>query len=276
MPFSITLNNHTLAAVTTLAAIYPLLHRDDAPSPLSFATSGFFAGLTCCLELPAAAFLGLLGLAMLWRDWRRTLLLFAPMALVPIVAELWVNHAAVHLWVPVYSKFGGPWYLYPGSHWAKSVAEHGKISIDFARHRESIYVYWFHVLIGHHGLFSLTPIWLLSVVGLFASLRRGKHWDRVLAAMTLPLSLIVIGFYLLDSDNYGGWTSGLRWLIWLTPLWLLTLLPIADRLATSVWGRRLGYALLVVSVFSAAYPAWNPWRHPWIYHLLEARGWLPY
>jgi len=29
-------------------------------------------------------------------------------------------------------------------------------------------------------------------------------------------------------------------------------------------------------VFSASYPALNPWRHPWLYHFLDARGWIPY
>ena len=27
-------------------------------------------------------------------------------------------------------------------------------------------LYAFHVLIGHHGILSLTPVWLLSAVGL--------------------------------------------------------------------------------------------------------------
>ena len=40
--------------------------------------------------------------------------------------------------------------------------------------------------------------------------------------------------------------------------------------------RRFGYALLAVSVFSATYPAWNAWRHPWLYQFLEARGWVQY
>jgi hypothetical protein len=84
---------------------------------------------------------------------------------------------------------------------------------------------------------------------------------------------VVIGFYLfvLDRWNYGGGTAGPRWLIWLTPLWLLTLLPAADGLARRRWGRGAALTLL-----AAAYPAWTPWRHPWIYTLLEALGWTPY
>ena len=58
------------------------------------------------------------------------------------------------------------------------------------------------------------------------------------------LSLIVIGYYLFKSDNYGGWTNGPRWLMWLSPFWLLTMLPIVDRLGQRCWGRAFGLVLL--------------------------------
>ena len=78
------------------------------------------------------------------------------------------------------------------------------------------------------------------------------------------------------SDNYGGFTVGLRWLMWLSPLWLLCLLPSADRLGLSRGGRLLATFCLAMSVLSATYSAWNPWRHPWIYDLLIALGWPGY
>jgi len=34
--------------------------------------------------------------------------------------------------------------------------------------------------------------------------------------------------------------------------------------------------LLALSVLSVSYPAWNPWRHPWIYNLLEALDRIKY
>ena len=35
-------------------------------------------------------------------------------------------------------------------------------------------------------------------------------------------------------------------------------------------------ALLAVSVLSASYPAWGPWRQPWFYNWMDAHGLLPY
>jgi hypothetical protein len=164
-----------------------------------------------------------------------------------------------------------------------------KYGIDWARKtgREGPAMYAVHVLVGHHGVFSLTPIWVLAATAMIIGVMRMRDAPATPQAaraelpwfvppLGLALSVVVIGFYLVKSDNYGGWTQGLRWLMWLTPIWLTCLLPMADRLAASRWGRALGYALLAVSVFSASYEPWNPWRHPWIYDLMQEMGWEGY
>src|SRR5262249_62146960 len=96
-----------------------------------------------------------------------------------------------------------------------------------------------------------------------------------LAGLTLVLTVVVVGFYLIRSNNYGGWTAGPRWLMWLTPLWLLTMLPVVDRLGRSRVGRLVAYLLLGGSMMSMSYPGWNPWRHPWGYRFMDAHGGIP-
>ena len=76
--------------------------------------------------------------------------------------------------------------------------------------------------------------------------------------------------------NYGGYTSGPRWLFWLTPLFLLALAPAADALGKTSIGRGIAYLCLGASAFSATYPWANPWRHPWIYQWCEYMDWLHY
>ena len=87
---------------------------------------------------------------------------------------------------------------------------------------------------------------------------------------------MILGFYIIKTDNYGGLTCGPRWFIWLTPFWLLTMIPVVDWLGVRRWGRCSGYLLLAVAVFSATYPSNDPWRHPWLYQLLEYCGWVNY
>ena len=303
--FAITFNNHSIATYCILFALYPTLkildseQRSLSPPWWWFLLAGFFASLAACSELPAASFaLALFVILLRWSP-KKTLVFFLPAALVPLAAFILTNVAAVGQLRLAYSEFGGPWYEYEGSHWRYTPGE-VKNGIDWAWTKESRWQYAFHVLFGHHGLFSLTPILLLAVCGMirftFADIRywilanrqqeppgaenpeADNAWlQSLLAVLTLVLTIVVVAFYLNQyRPNYGGWTCGLRWLMWLSPLWLLCMLPVADHLAGCKWGRLLAYLMLGVSVFSANFAASNPWRHPWIYRLMEALGWQGY
>jgi hypothetical protein len=288
--FAVTLNNHTPAAYCALFALcvaLPALSDPRTPGAWwHFALAGLLAALTATLEMPAASFAVLLLFLLLLRSPGRTLLFAVPAAALPVAAYFLTNYLAIGQLKPVQSEFGGPAYDYPGSNFHSGLG-HG---IDYAWQQESQAAYVFHFLIGHHGVFSLTPVWVLAFLGmfwgagkLFAALGRERTlaclWGEkqtwpLVATVGLVLSVVVIGFYLtmIPTWNYGGWTSGPRWLIWLTPFWLLALLPVADRLSARRWGRGVAYVLLAFSVLSASYPAWNPWRHPWIYNVLQAFG----
>ena len=92
------------------------------------------------------------------------------------------------------------------------------------------------------------------------------------------ISLACLVFYVnqpLMNRNYGGIASGLRWIFWLAPLWLLVMLPAADAMASRRWTRGLASVLLAVSVLSASYPTWNPWTHPWLTVFSQYLGWGP-
>ena len=126
--------------------------------------------------------------------------------------------------------------------------------------------YAFHVLVGHHGIFSLTPIWFLRSracgCGCGRPIRCGVNLAIGFAAMTLICLVFYIGFRPQEDRNYGGMTSGFRWMFWFTPLWIVMMIPAADRLARSTGGQVFAAVLLSFSVLSASYPTWNPWVQP--------------
>jgi hypothetical protein len=290
-PFIVTFNNHSVAVVSTMVTLVAALHIWTRASASSwwYVLAGFAAGFTACNELPALALTAGLFLVFLTRSPRGTLLFYAPAAALPLLAQFGTNYLALGQLDFAYSKFGGPWYEYEGSHWRviPGVVTHG---IDWAGNSETRTQYAFHLILGHHGLFSLTPLFLLGFLGMIQGSLRTKaptaekdedgnslHLPWLLFPAALALSLLVIGFYLFNKTvNYGGWSTGPRWLLWLTPLWLVAMLPVLDRWQRSSWGRGIAIVLLALSVLAASYPAWNPWRHPWIYRYMDANGLIPY
>jgi len=292
-PFLNTFNNHTLGTFCAVFALYAALKirppgdadgstwRNDA----LYVVAGLFAGFTATNELPALAFTALLGVLLLVRSPWRAVALYGGAALLPIAAEVLNDYVATGELMPIYAKFGTPWYEYEGSHW---VYTPGRRGIDWAgRNGETKPVYALHLLVGHHGFFSLTPIYLLGLWGMGAAVWRLRQqgWSREkigpitwaeVGTLTLVLSVVIVGYYIYKSDNYGGFSNGPRWLMWLAPFWLLTMLPAVDGLGRSRWGRALALVLLGLSVFSASYSSWNPWRHPWIYDWMNSRHWIEY
>jgi hypothetical protein len=165
------------------------------------------------------------------------------------------------------------WYEYEGSYWTPEA----KQGVD--RGEASPAVYAFHVLIGHRGIFSLTPLWILSVVGIVLWARSRDSTLRGFAALVIVLTLVVLAFYLLRPQvdrNYGGIACGFRWMFWFIPLWTLCLVPAADAIARVRMARIAAWTLLLISVMSAAYANLNPWSHSWLYDYWTYVHWISY
>ena len=163
------------------------------------------------------------------------------------------------------------WYEYPESPWLlpnKSGVDQGEPDAG---------VYAFHCLVGHHGIFSLTPLWILSLCGMPMLFRGNYRKFSWVGLMTMIVSLVVVAFYLsrpLEDRNYGGGTSALRWLLWLTPLWIYSAVPFVELISKSIWGKIIVVLLVAASIASCHYSAMNPWVHPWLYDVLVRMEWI--
>ena len=163
------------------------------------------------------------------------------------------------------------WYDYPGSYWLTTNRK--KSEVD--RGQADVGLYGFHLLLGHHGFFSLTPLWIMGLAGLWVLVFDGRWNLRWWGVVGILLSLVVVGFYLTRPEmdrNYGGMTSGPRWLFWLIPFYLVGLVPIVDGLGRFRWGYWLCLVVLGLSVLSAWYAMDNPWVHPWLYEVWSWTG----
>ena len=307
--FAVTLNNHIIAAVCVLVAIdaaMRILYENERRLRF-FALAVAAASFAVAVELPALLLLTLVGLALLWKYPRETLTAGVPAAFIVLGAAVGTNYVAHDTIKPAYGFrdrgndeqgeprdwTNGNWYNYTfeirdpnnpdkppriaQSYWSRDERSLARRSgVD--RGDPSLANYGFHMLVGHHGIFSLTPIWVFSLVGMFGlCVRRDPRSLRLLGGIIVVITGVVFVFYLMqpqENRNYGGMTTGLRWTFWLVPLWLLALLPAADWTAGSR-GRRITItACLALSVMSASYATWNPWSHPWIADLLAHLGWI--
>lgn len=280
--FTPVLNNHLFGAAAAAVTVdqWLRLASDDRPRPGASLLAGLAAAMTIVCELPALALATLVGLSLVARRPAETLARFAPAALFVAAAFFATNYWAHNSLRPPYAHRSATdpadnWYDYEYTARGVTRESYWRNRQGLDRGEPSRGVYALHCLVGHHGVFSLTPVWLLSFAGM-GMLALGPPKLRQLGLGVLLLSLVCLAFYLSrpqDDRNYGGSTSGLRWLLWLAPLWIATLPRAVEWLQARRWGMPVAAALLAWSAMSAAYPTWNPWTHPWLYRWLEHLGW---
>jgi hypothetical protein len=274
--FSVTLNNHTVAALAVLAAFYPSCRilADGSLRPIHFAGAGFFAVFAAVNELPAAAFAAAVAVLLLWRSPARAFLWALPAAIVPLAFFFVTTWLATGSWKPFYADYGTEKYKYI----VDGVPSYWMHPAGLDANHDSPLVYLFHCTLGHHGILSLSPIFAFALAAwIVPRLSRGWSLRPVLWA-SAAITVVVLAFYLTRTENYnyGGNTSGLRWTFWLIPLWLVSMIPVLDALASRLSGRAVALALLAVSTFSAWYPIENPWQHPWLFQVLDRWHWIDY
>ena len=150
---------------------------------------GSGAAFTEVNEIPALSFLALVSGLLLFRYPRQTLLYLVPAALVPIAASVAAQYAALGELKLVYTEFGTESYLWEGSLW-KTPLELDALNLPWfdpqeAARRgiagESHGLYLFHMTLGHHGFWSLTPIFFFSLggIGTAAAPRSASRWPRL-------------------------------------------------------------------------------------------------
>lgn len=249
LAFSTTINNHVPAAAATVAAFYYAfgLRRGFLHGGKSFCCAGFAAGLAPTLDLGAVFFSASIGLYLLTWDVKQTLRWFVPLALIPVLVNVGLTWSVMGSPLPTYLR--PELYDYPGSYWNKPRAND---ALDEPR-----MVYLFHMLLGHHGLFSMTPV---VAFGVYAMVRSGiERAERALEALVIggPL-LVMIVFYTLTTKNYGGNTVGFRWLMPAVPISLLFVSQVR-----SIVRQRTVLALFLACLTVSQFHAYSGFKDPW-------------
>jgi len=249
LAYSTTLNNHVPAAACTLAAFYYAygLRRGFLHRSWCFVYCGFAAGLAIPMDLGSMFFSASIGLYLLSWDYKRTLAWFVPAAVIPVAVNFGLSWWILGSPVPAYLR--PELYDYPGSYWRHPK---GNDALDEPRP-----TYLYHMLLGHHGLFSMTPVLAFSIYGMLAVWRKRRRQALEALVIGVPL-LVMIVFYAFKTKNYGGNAAGFRWLLPGVPI---TLLFVAH--ATSILQRRAVLWLFLLCFSVSQYQVHAAFRDPW-------------
>jgi len=281
--FCVTLNNHLPAAACAAAVLYLAMKmiltgefRHENSFLIGILSMFFVINELPSLSLFACIFIAV-ALYLPWKtDFRQAVqhvLLWGMgvgVTLAPILATNYIAHDSFR---PPYMhrSEGDNWYEYTyetaNGREVKSYWQEPK-GLDVGEPDRMKYA--FHLTFGHHGVFSLTPIWIFSMIGAVMLLRSPDRKLQLFGLMVLGLTALILAFYImrpLGDRNYGGNTCGLRWTFWLIPLWLCTLFPALEKIEDRPMLWRLALLCLAFSALSVSYPIWNPWTHPWLFNL---------
>jgi len=131
--------------------------------------------------------------------------------------------------------------------------------------REPKWLYALNVLLGHHGLFSMTPLYCFGLYELVRSIKARRWLGESLVCFASVLAYLIFAIW--RTHNYGGWCVGMRWLVPIMPLLLLYFGLWLDRVRVT----RLLWALVLlafgVSCFNVQdalsspyqYSVWHNW-----------------
>lgn len=258
LPFSTTLNNHTIAGSLLFISFYFLFKMKNSGQPQAgyFAASGFTASLAAAIELPAGLlFLALFAAYILWSFPKRYLAYYFLGALPPLMAHLYLNYRLVGDLLPpqFHPELGAAMPDRNLSVW-QGLGGSGPVN--------SLHplLYIFNILFGTYGWFLYSPLLLVPAYGAYRAIKDKNPLFKKEAVIVLSGLAVLIAFYTIKVRIYTESSFGFRWLIAATPL--LYLFAACLFQGQSEKYRAKFTALLLLSVFISLLGLVRPWPDP--------------
>jgi hypothetical protein len=252
------LNNHSPAATLVVISLFYAWrawteHRDGKGARTGdFVKSGIAAGVLPAIDLPSGAVSAGVLILLFVIDKRRALVAFLPATLPGVVAHFALTFGSTGSIIPVYMR--------------KELYEYRTTPTR----SDPKVAYVFHMLFGHHGIFSMTPALALGALAVVRELRRRTR-HHVLAVFTAGVALVLFVFYIVETHNYGGTCVGFRWAIASMPILVLFFALFVDedmpRWSDGSWRGRFR-AVIVIAMLAFGFihvqnAMDNPWQDSW-------------
>jgi hypothetical protein len=261
MGYAVELNNHSVSAcLTTVGFYFAYRVRNGLDAkPWHWRLCGFLLGILPAVDVPSGLTSAGIFVYLATADLKRTLTHWLPFALIGPALAMFLNYQVTGSVLPVQLQPE----LKKGSYWEKPKG------VDALR--EPKHIYGFNLTLGHHGLFSMTPILVFGLSWAGRKLAEAKHafaarrasglnlaeagdgataWPQHLAETLLcaGVCLGLLGFYIKRTRNYGGNCVGFRWAIAWTPLLMALVAFYLTRIRITVffvlvWAGAVGFTM---------------------------------
>ena len=238
-----TMNNHVPATACLIGAyaLYRAIdNKLDVRTGIACILGGLLLGMAVVIDIPSAIFVVLLALGFLTKFSMRNVALGICGAAIPAII-----HSAIMIYLhgsPLPFQMNHDYYMYEESYWRDPYG------IDGLNHPLGLYL--FNMTVGRVGVFLMYPVIAVGLLGLLFAGKNSTEGDRAWNFGVLGAFLILVFYYLLSTNNYGGASFGFRWFIIIVPFFALSAARVYDRLETPP-AKIFVWIALLISVGSA-------------------------
>jgi|FLOH01.1.fsa_nt_gi hypothetical protein len=252
--WSSTFNNHSLAASSlSIGFYYFLKSKGIGATKSTLFLAGLFLSIAAVSDLPMAAFylVFLMDVIATSTLRRKTLYYLLPLLLTAL-PTLYINNAISGSILPM--QLNKHFFEYPGSPWG-DLNELSGIGIN----RGIFFLsYAFHSLIGSKGFLIYNPFLFIAIPALILEIKRKRAYHREATIIGIT-SLIIIFYYLLFTNNYGGWSYSIRWFVPLLPFLFFFMYSYFTKISRKK--ERYFYAFFAISLIISSVGLINPWSN---------------
>jgi hypothetical protein len=260
--YATAINNHSIGAAIALVGFYYAyrLRNQIDVKPRHWVQAGLCFGFLTAVDLPSGALMVGALVYLGTYDWRKTLWLFAPALLPGLACQLALGYHITGSFKPAYEN--AELKQFAGNYFKGN--QHG---IDALR--EPKWLYTFNSLFGHHGVFSMTPLFCFGAWEMARALRSKRRWPEVI--LIVASSVVITAFYMYRTRNYGGWSVGMRHLLPIMPFLLVYFGVWLDRVKLTRTLGALMIAAFSISAFNVQDGLSSPFQFSLWHNWLESK-----
>lgn len=209
--YATAINNHSIGAALGLVGLFHAYRAGRGSAGYKdWVLAGLWLGINGAVDLSCLIFIPTVGLYLLLKDWRKAIFGFGLAALPGVASSGALNYLIMGSIKPAYTNK-------EVQDFADNYFRHHRSGIDALREPKHIYAW--NVLLGHHGVFSMTPLFCFGLYELIRRLKTRSYLKESLVVLAVLLGAFY--FYIFRTRNYGGWCVGMRWLVPFMPIFIL-------------------------------------------------------